>query len=77
MVKILLLSEAVWRKIHRAIVKGINANKMNIYQLIRKFEMDKKTINNNIKHNLNLKDDFLYLIKQPTGYWKIELKKVK
>ena len=50
---------------HRAIVIGIKAISINKYPLMKKFESDKKTkpINNDVKHNLNLYDDFLFLMK--------------
>ena len=59
----IIASEAEGRKIHREMVRGIKAININRYPSIRKFERDKKTkhINSDIKHNLNLKGEFLYL----------------
>ena len=57
-------SEAEGRNIHRAIVIGMKAITINIYPLSKKFEMDKQInpISNDIKHNSNLSDEFLFLI---------------
>ena len=56
-------SEADGRNIHREIVRGIKAKSINIYPLINKLESDNKIkpISRDIKHNLNLKDEFLFL----------------
>ena len=55
--------DADGKNIHREIVKGMKAIIINRYPLSMKFESDKKiepTIND-IKHNLNLKGEFLFL----------------
>ena len=59
----IIASGAEGRNIHREIVKGIKAISINIYPLSKKLEIDKKVkpINNNIKHIINFKDDFLFL----------------
>ena len=56
-------SDADGRNIHREIVKGMKAKSINRYPLSNKFESDKKIkpINSDIKHNLNLKGEFLFL----------------
>ena len=56
-------SEADGRKIHRENVRGKKAKSINRYPLRNKLESDKKIkpISNDIKHNLNLKDEFLFL----------------
>ena len=58
-------SEAVGRNMHREIVRGINAKSINRYPLTKKLESDKKIkpISSNIRHNLNLKGEFLFLKK--------------
>ena len=55
--------DAEGRNMHRANVRGIKDISINKYPLIKKFESDKKIkpINNEYKHNLNLKDEFLFL----------------
>ena len=59
----IIASEAVGRNMQREIVRGINAKSINRYPLNKKFESDKriKPISSDIKHNLNLKDGFLFL----------------
>ena len=61
---LIIASDAVGRNIHKAIVKGMKAISINIYPLSKKLDSDKKRkpISNDIKHNLNLKDEFLFLI---------------
>ena len=56
-------SEADGRNIHREIVRGMKAKSINRYPLSNKLESDKKIkpISRVIKHNLNLKDEFLFL----------------
>ena len=56
-------SEADGRNIHREIVRGMKAKSINRYPLSNRFESDKKIkpISSDIKHNLNLKDEFLFL----------------
>ena len=58
-------SEADGRNIHREIVIGMKAKSINIYPLSNKLESDKKikAIIRDIKHNLNFKDEFLFLKK--------------
>ena len=59
----IIASEADGRNIHREIVKGMNAKSINRYPWSKKLESDKeiKPISSDIKHNLNLKDGFLFL----------------
>ena len=59
----MIASEAEGKNIHMAIVIGIKAININTYPLIKKLEIDKKIkpISKNITHNMNLKDDFLFL----------------
>ena len=59
----IIASEADGRNIHREIVIGMKAKSINKYALYKKFETDNKIkpISNEIKHNLNLKDEFLFL----------------
>ena len=59
----IIASDAVGRNIHKAIVRGMKAISINIYPLSKKLDSDKKRkpISNDIKHNLNLKDEFLFL----------------
>ena len=56
-------SEADGRNMHREIVRGMKAKSINIYPLSNKLESDNKIkpISSDIKHNLNLKDEFLFL----------------
>ena len=56
-------SEADGKNIHIEIVRGMKAKIINRYPLSKKLEIDKKIkpINSDIKHNLNLKDEFLFL----------------
>ena len=58
-------SEADGRNIHREIVRGKKAKSINRYPLSNKLESDNKIkpISNDIKHNVNLKDESLFLIK--------------
>ena len=48
---------------HKEIVRGMKAKSINIYPLINRLESDKKIkpISKDIKHNLNFKDEFLFL----------------
>ena len=59
----IIASDAEGRNIHKAIVRGIKAIITNIYPLSKKFDKDKKLklISNDIKLNLNLKDELLFL----------------
>ena len=61
---LMIESDAEGRNIHTAIVRGIKAISMKMYPFINRFEIDKKIkpISNDIKHNLNLKDELLFLI---------------
>ena len=56
-------SEAEGRNIHREIVSGMKAISINTYPSSKKLESDKKIklMSSNIKHNLNLKGEFLFL----------------
>ena len=56
----MIASEAEGKNIHMAIVIGMKAININTYPLIKKLESDKKIkpISNNIRHNMNLKDEF-------------------
>ena len=56
-------SEADGRNIHRENVRGIKDTSINRYPLSNKLESDNKIkpISSDIKHNLNLKDEFLFL----------------
>ena len=56
-------SEAEGRNMHREIVMGMKAISINRYPFINKFDIAKKIkpTNKNIKHNLNLYDDLLFL----------------
>ena len=58
-------SDAEGRNMHREMVIGINAKSINKFPFTKKFERDKKIkpISNDIKHNINLKDESLLLIK--------------
>ena len=55
--------DAEGRNIQRAIVRGMKDKSINKYPLSSKLERAKKIkpTNNDIKHNLNLKGDFLFL----------------
>ena len=66
----MIASDAEGRNIQRAIVRGMKDKSINKYQLRSKLESAKKIkpTNNDIKHNLNLKDDFLFLIKLKVNY---------
>ena len=59
----MIASDAEGKNIHMAIVIGMKAININTYPLIKKLESDKKIkpISNNIRHNMNLKDEFLFL----------------
>ena len=50
---------------HREMVSGIKAKSINKFPFNKKLERDKKIkpISNDIKHNINLKDESLLLIK--------------
>ena len=56
---------ATWenKNIHRDIVSGMKAISINRYPSSKKFESDKKIkpMSSDIKHNLNLKGEFLFL----------------
>ena len=56
-------SEAVGRNIHSEIVRGMKAKIINIYPSSKKLEIDNKIkpTSSEIRHNLNLKDEFLLL----------------
>ena len=55
--------EAEGKNIHRDIVSGMKAISINRYPSSKKFESDKKIkpMSSDIKHNLNLKGEFLFL----------------
>ena len=59
----IIASDADGRNIHREIVIGMKAKSINKYPAYKKFETDNKInpISNEIKHNLNLKGEFLFL----------------
>ena len=59
----IIASEAEGRNIHREIVIGMKAISINRYPLSKKLESDKKIkpMSSDIKHNLNLKGEFLFL----------------
>ena len=59
----IIASEAEGRNIHRDIVSGMKAISINRYPSSKKFESDKKIkpMSSDIKHNLNLKGEFLFL----------------
>ena len=61
----IIASEAEGRNIHRDIVSGVKAISINRYPSTKKFERDKKIkpMSRDIKHNLNLKGEFLFLKK--------------
>ena len=69
-------SEADGRNMHREIVRGMKAITIKRYPSSKKLDNDKKIkpISIDIKHNLNLKGEFLFLKIKPTGHWKIESK---
>ena len=56
-------SNADGKNIHREIVRGMKAISINKYPSRKTLESDKriKPISSDIKHNLNLKDGFLFL----------------
>ena len=56
-------SEADGRNIHIEIVRGMKAKSTNRYPLSNKLDSDKKIkpTSRDIKHNSNLKDEFLFL----------------
>ena len=58
-------SEAEGRNMHREMVRGAKAKTINKFPFIKKLESDNniKPISNDIKHNVNLKDESLFLIK--------------
>ncbi len=60
----IIASDAEGRNMHSAIVRGKKAKSITIYPLIKKFESDRKIkpVNNDIKHNINLKGELLFLI---------------
>ena len=59
----IIASDAVGRNIHKAIVRGMKAISINIYPLRKRFDRDNKIkpVSNDIRHNLNLKDELLFL----------------
>ena len=59
----IIASEADGRNMHREIVRGMKAKSINKYPKSNKLERDNKIklIRSNIKHNLNLKDELLFL----------------
>ena len=59
----IIASEAEGKNIHRDIVSGMKAISISSYPSSNKFESDKKIkpISSDIKHNLNLKGEFLFL----------------
>ena len=59
----IIASEAEGKNIHRDIVSGMKAISINRYPSSKKFESDKKIKpkSSDIKHNLNLKGEFLFL----------------
>ena len=59
----IIASEAEGKNRHKAVVRGMKAKSINIYPSRKKFDRDKKTkpIVNDIKQNLNLKGEFLFL----------------
>ena len=59
----MIASDAEGKNIHMAIVIGMKAININTYPLSKKLESDKKIKpkSNEIRHNLNLKDEFLFL----------------
>ena len=59
----IIASEAEGKNIHKDIVSGMKAISINRYPSSKKFERDKKIkpMSSDIKHNLNLKGEFLFL----------------
>ena len=59
----IIASEAEGKNIHRDIVSGMKAISINRYPSSKKFESDNKIkpMSSDIKHNLNLKGEFLFL----------------
>ena len=59
----MIASEADGRNIHREIVRGMKAIIINRYPSTNKFDSDKKKkpMSSDIKHNPNLKGEFLFL----------------
>ena len=59
----MIASDAEGRNIHREIVRGMKAISINRYPSSKKLESDKKIkpMSSDIKHNLNLKGEFLFL----------------
>ena len=59
----IIASEAEGKNIHRDIVSGMKAISINRYPSIKKLESDKKIkpTSSDIKHNLNLKGEFLLI----------------
>ena len=59
----IIASDAEGRNIQREIVRGMKAISINRYPSSKKFESDKKIkpMSSDIKHNLNLKGEFLFL----------------
>ena len=60
---LMIESEAVGKNIQRETVRGMKAKIINRYPLSKILESDNKIkpINSDIKHNLNLKGEFLFL----------------
>ena len=59
----IIASEADGRNIHIDIVRGMKAISISKYPYSNKFDSDKKIkpISSDIKHNLSLKDELLFL----------------
>ena len=59
----IIASDAEGRNIQREIVRGMKAISINRYPSSKKLESDKKIkpMSSDIKHNLNLKGEFLFL----------------
>ena len=59
----IIASEADGRNMHIEIVKGMKAISISRYPYSNKFDSDKKIkpISSDIKHNLSLKDELLFL----------------
>tara|TARA_B100000214_G_C23526772_1_gene427544 strand:+ start:305 stop:490 length:186 start_codon:yes stop_codon:yes gene_type:complete len=59
----MIASEADGKNIHREIVRGMKAKITTRYPSFKKFEIDSKIkpIRSEIKHSMNLKDEFLFL----------------
>ena len=62
---IIIAFDTEGRNIHRAIVSGMKDKSINKYPFTKKFERDKRRKPNSkeIKHNLNFKVEFSFLIR--------------